>query len=418
VVSSGWSFVSAVLGQMTYLVANLTFDKASSYVMQGASFTQGMISSIPIGGSIIPEGFLPSILLLVVIIVTVVIVAVILVVVVVAIVGVVIVVVGGVSSILKHSFVIIGFLHRITLYYLIHQPLGYVDGFLHSLSPGDLVGLLYPNRLGICIPPGQLVLPELRQHHQQSVAGWQPESWLVLQMLIKFLEFKTSRDRYEDNGMSDPIGGLVFLGSSGTGSLPSGRVDLTGDEDPTDEDGDTGIDDSTGFSASLGDEISSGGKKSQESNLGDSDNTEDGVKTVGEAIGEAERKKHGKYSGLGVREYFEKSLQLLNDDGQGLKAKLAAEKITPTIYNTYKLVDIQAAVTKINGGFSGTIICVQRQGSSNKQQIQEIRFRYTNNFQKQNNLSPSNCGPEILFPAPGFGLTEVVSVPEVHHHHL
>ncbi|GKD26942.1 ribonuclease 2-like protein [Tanacetum coccineum] len=57
-------------------------------------------------------------------------------------------------------------------------------------------------------------------------------------------------------------------------------------------------------------------------------------------------------------------------------------------------------------------------GSSNKQQIQEIRVRYTNNFQKQNNLSPSNCGPEILFPAPGFGLTEVVSVPEVHHHHL
>ncbi|GJT38742.1 hypothetical protein Tco_0938607 [Tanacetum coccineum] len=58
----------------------------------GASFTQGMVSSIPIVGSISPEGFLPPILLLVVIIVIVVIVAVILVVVVVAIVGVVIVV--------------------------------------------------------------------------------------------------------------------------------------------------------------------------------------------------------------------------------------------------------------------------------------------------------------------------------------
>ncbi|GKB62435.1 hypothetical protein Tco_0918621 [Tanacetum coccineum] len=58
----------------------------------GASFTQGTVSSIPIVGSISPEGFLPPILLLVVIIVTVVIVAVILVVVVVAIVGVVIVV--------------------------------------------------------------------------------------------------------------------------------------------------------------------------------------------------------------------------------------------------------------------------------------------------------------------------------------
>nr|GEX23617.1 RNA-directed DNA polymerase, eukaryota, reverse transcriptase zinc-binding domain protein [Tanacetum cinerariifolium] len=64
------------------------------------------------------------------------------------------------------------------------------------------------------------------------------------------------------------------------------------------------------------------------------------------------------------------------------------------------IVDIQAAVKKINGGFSGTIICVQRQGSSNKQQIQEIRFSYTNEFQKQNNLSPTNCGPDILFPPP------------------
>ncbi|GJZ62692.1 hypothetical protein Tco_0618829 [Tanacetum coccineum] len=40
-------------------------------VMEGASFTQGTVSSIPVVGSIIPEGFLPPILLLVVIIVTV-----------------------------------------------------------------------------------------------------------------------------------------------------------------------------------------------------------------------------------------------------------------------------------------------------------------------------------------------------------
>ncbi|GJW91467.1 hypothetical protein Tco_0169020 [Tanacetum coccineum] len=80
-----------VPGQMTYLVASLTLDSARPYVMQGAPFTQGTISSIPIVGSISPEGFLPPILLLVVIIVMVVIVAVILVVVVVVIVGVVIV---------------------------------------------------------------------------------------------------------------------------------------------------------------------------------------------------------------------------------------------------------------------------------------------------------------------------------------
>ncbi|GKB51046.1 hypothetical protein Tco_0901799 [Tanacetum coccineum] len=78
IVSSGWSFVSAVLGQMSYLVASLTLDSARTYVMQGASFTQETISSIPIGSSISPEGFLLPVLLLVVIIVTVVIVIVIL----------------------------------------------------------------------------------------------------------------------------------------------------------------------------------------------------------------------------------------------------------------------------------------------------------------------------------------------------
>ncbi|GJW20535.1 hypothetical protein Tco_0031157 [Tanacetum coccineum] len=76
VVSSSRS--SAVLGQMTYLVASSTLDSARTYMMQGAPFTQGTISSIPIGGSISPEGFLLPVLLLVVIIVTVVIVIVIL----------------------------------------------------------------------------------------------------------------------------------------------------------------------------------------------------------------------------------------------------------------------------------------------------------------------------------------------------
>ncbi|GKA43088.1 hypothetical protein Tco_0735748 [Tanacetum coccineum] len=60
--------------------------------------TLGTISSIPIGGSISPEGFLYSIMLLVVIIVTVVIVIVIL----------IVVVVDDVSLILKFSSVIIG----------------------------------------------------------------------------------------------------------------------------------------------------------------------------------------------------------------------------------------------------------------------------------------------------------------------
>ncbi|GKF06825.1 glutathione reductase, cytosolic, partial [Tanacetum coccineum] len=71
---------------------------------------RSIISTIPIR----LEGLLSSILLLMVIIVAAVIVTVIRVVVVIGIV----VVVGSVPSIIKLSFVIIGFLHRITLYYL------------------------------------------------------------------------------------------------------------------------------------------------------------------------------------------------------------------------------------------------------------------------------------------------------------
>ncbi|GJR61709.1 hypothetical protein Tco_1503871 [Tanacetum coccineum] len=76
--SSGWPFVSAVPGLVTYLVASLTLDSARSCVMQSALLTQGKASSIPTifswGSSISPDSFLPSILLLLVIIVAVVIV--------------------------------------------------------------------------------------------------------------------------------------------------------------------------------------------------------------------------------------------------------------------------------------------------------------------------------------------------------
>nr|GEV30658.1 hypothetical protein [Tanacetum cinerariifolium] len=110
---------------MAYFMAILTPHSAWSCVMQCTFPTERMRSIISMV-SISFEGFLPSILLLVVIIVTVVIVAVILVVVVIdVIVGVVIVVAnigvvvvvmiigivifdGGVSHIMKLSFVIIG----------------------------------------------------------------------------------------------------------------------------------------------------------------------------------------------------------------------------------------------------------------------------------------------------------------------
>nr|GEV25785.1 retrovirus-related Pol polyprotein from transposon TNT 1-94 [Tanacetum cinerariifolium] len=221
VVSSGWSFISAV---------------------------PGTISSIPIGGNISLEGFLLPIMLVVVINVTVVIVAVILIVVIVAIVGVVIVVtiigvvvVIGVFAIIKLSFVIIGFEVVTFPSILLGNPsmktsisfseFGTIVGHKvanswNLLILGDLVGLLYSNRFGIGIPPGQGIL------------GESTSSKFTLQS-SKILESKTSRDGNGDNEMRDPIGGLVSLGSSGSGSSPRGRVNLTGDEDPIDEDGDT-----------------------------------------------------------------------------------------------------------------------------------------------------------------------------------
>nr|GEU76551.1 hypothetical protein [Tanacetum cinerariifolium] len=224
IVSSGWSSVSTVLGQMTYPVTILTLDRARSYVMQGASFTQGIVSSIPIGGNISPGAFLPSILLLVVIMVAVVIVVVtvILVVkVVIAIIGVVVVV--GDVFIIKLSFVIIGVLCRIMFYYLIHQPLGYVDSFLKSLSsrtilicqesfqfgPGDLVGLLYPNS---SLKPANESNSSFHTVEVERLTA--NELFIVSSFCYKsFSWFKSSGD----------------------------IVDLIGDEDPTDEDGDTKV---------------------------------------------------------------------------------------------------------------------------------------------------------------------------------
>ncbi|GJT65425.1 hypothetical protein Tco_1016905 [Tanacetum coccineum] len=102
ITSSGWPFVSIVLGQMAHLVASITLNSARSYVMQSAFLTQGTISSIPIvfsrGGGISPKGFLSSVLWWLVMIV--------------AVVGVVVVIIVAVvvvvesSSIVKLSFVI------------------------------------------------------------------------------------------------------------------------------------------------------------------------------------------------------------------------------------------------------------------------------------------------------------------------
>ncbi|GJT58935.1 hypothetical protein Tco_1002468 [Tanacetum coccineum] len=148
-------------------------DNARSCVMQCTLPTQGMRSIISTV-SISPKGFLPSILLLVVIIVTVVIVVVtvILVVVVVAIIGVVIVV-TIIGVVVAHrallpdpltSWLWVSFpqsfrlLNRnIFLQYFCSRAI-LIGQEPFEFSPGYLVGLLYSNRFGIGIPPGQGIL--------------------------------------------------------------------------------------------------------------------------------------------------------------------------------------------------------------------------------------------------------------------
>ncbi|KAL6573539.1 hypothetical protein OROHE_001998 [Orobanche hederae] len=111
--------------------------------------------------------------------------------------------------------------------------------------------------------------------------------------------------------------------------------------------------------------------------------------------------KHGKYSEMGVLDYFKKTLELFKGAGEGLKTKLAAQNITASPYKTYKLQAIEAALKKINGNFSCTVICNQR-NTSKKKQIQEVRFRYTKDFKMQNNyVASSTCGTattDIMFP--------------------
>nr|GEX20233.1 hypothetical protein [Tanacetum cinerariifolium] len=216
VVSSGWSFISAVLGT---------------------------ISGIPIGGNVSLERFLLPILLVVMIIVMVVIVAVILVVVIVAIVEVVIVVTIIEVAVVVTIIVVIGVFDIIKLStrtILIGQ-----EPF--QFSPGDLVGLLYSNRFVIGILPGQgiLVFSMLTACAYRAAKTLSATSFL---MSSRFMAGASDidvllEDGHGDNGMKDPIGGLVSLGSSGSGSPPKGRVDLTSDEDPVVENGDTRVGD-------------------------------------------------------------------------------------------------------------------------------------------------------------------------------
>nr|GEW98439.1 hypothetical protein [Tanacetum cinerariifolium] len=158
------------------------------------SSTQGKVSSIPTVFSwidnISSDGFLSFILLVVVIMVTIIMVVVVLEIVVVVIVGVVIIVTGGVSSIFKFLFVIIGFLCRLVFYYMLHQPLGYGWAYAFHQDKASLVRVPVANVTLSSLAhllrenTDSLVLLEQQQYHQKLIAGWQPDPWMVLQRLM------------------------------------------------------------------------------------------------------------------------------------------------------------------------------------------------------------------------------------------
>nr|GEV27887.1 hypothetical protein [Tanacetum cinerariifolium] len=301
---------------MAYFVAILTPDSAWSCVMQCTIPTKGMRSIISMV-SISLKGSLPSILLLVVIIVAVVIIAVILVVVVIdAIVGVVIVVSsirvvvvimiigivvifdGGISHIIKLSFVIIVTFPSMIWgsppmkASIIFSVFGTMFGHKMAnswnlLTLGNPIVLFYSDRLSVCIPPrqgiiGQVFLLGLSAFAMAAACTSKAAAtpfvisfWMVASVIVSVAdkEFKTSRDRHENNRMIDLIRGLDT-------KIHQSVVDLTGDEDPSDKDKGTRMGDSTGVSVSLG-EISLEENKSWESNIGESDNTGDGGRLAG-----------------------------------------------------------------------------------------------------------------------------------------
>ncbi|GJT72142.1 2-isopropylmalate synthase A-like protein [Tanacetum coccineum] len=122
-----------------------------------------------------------------------------------------------------------------------------------------------------CIMHVAVVLPE------QKLTLQVPDGSLVIagatDDTMEILKFKTSRDRYGDNEVSDPIGGLVFKGFSGSGSLPSGRGMIHNELSNSAK-----LDLSKGESGGgAGGEISSGEKKSWELNIVDSDTTVGGA---------------------------------------------------------------------------------------------------------------------------------------------
>ncbi|GJY91817.1 hypothetical protein Tco_0507599 [Tanacetum coccineum] len=268
VTSSGWPFVLAVPGLMTHLVASLTLDSVRSYAMQGTSFTQGKVSSIPIvfswSGNISLNGFLPSILLLVMIIVAVVLVV----------------------LLVKASSIPIGWANEF------HQDkASSVRVPVENFTLQSSVQLLQRNTDLVClnqrirptapsVPLKLKVFSMLAACASKAAATLSATSFLmaarvmasaadvdVLLGAILLTFTRENKNPYNDIVISQVIVKIfIHSGFSRIGSLSSGRgmihnelsnsakidsskgesgggvVDLTGDEDPTDEDGDNGMD--------------------------------------------------------------------------------------------------------------------------------------------------------------------------------
>nr|GEW55018.1 putative ribonuclease H-like domain-containing protein [Tanacetum cinerariifolium] len=87
-------------------------------------------------------------------------------------------------------------------------------------------------------------------HHDKASSVRVPIANFTLQSSVQFLRENT--DSVCSNQRMSPTAPSVPLKFKEIGSLPSGSVNLTGDEDPTNEDGDNGINDPIGGSISLG----------------------------------------------------------------------------------------------------------------------------------------------------------------------
>ncbi|GJR97545.1 hypothetical protein Tco_0269719 [Tanacetum coccineum] len=251
------------------------------------SFAQGMVSNIPIGGSINFEGFLSSILLVVVIIVTVVIVMVILVVVIFAIVEVVIVVVVfGVVAVVVDGFEAVTFPSMLrgrppiicfTRVSRVGTMFGHKSGDNTYSSEAFLnqsrcsICLLLSHRLGLCIPQDKAIFPVFMQGGSVRLLG-------LLALAMAAVCASTAVVR---SAISCRMASKVMAGVSDVDVLLGGILSTEDNTYTYDELDNVVEEEDEEQIRFLGGNSSSGTKKYRGSNSNDGGNTGDGVKIAG-----------------------------------------------------------------------------------------------------------------------------------------